>query len=119
MMSGQPPFVSVEFALEKLREAGSAKRKLLQPTRPLTETEFANFIKGNARVYTEDEQVELKKSLGVNLNYDNSEIEFNPDEIVILKDLFDAKKKWSSDLDLVVLELKDIFSPPKPVPTET
>lgn len=86
-MTGQTVVVPKEFQLEKLTDASSAKKKLMGC-------------------------MQTKEENGNNIQFiDNSEVEFVPAEIVILKELFDAKKNWSVDDADGVTGLKEIFNP--------
>jgi hypothetical protein len=86
--TGQEGMVPKEFPLEKLMDAGSAKKKIL----PVVEQ-------------VNDQQ---------RLLFNDGEIEFIPAEIAIIKELFDAKRTWAADDAEIVQELKDIFNPPVP-----
>jgi len=87
IIPGVSPFIGKKFVLERLADAGSAKRKLISKYEEKEGKRFPVFQDG--------------------------EVTFDPGEIVVLKDLFDAEKEWDSDLDLVVAELHNIFYPKK------
>lgn len=78
---GVPRFETKSFHLEKLADAGSAKKKLGECINE--QTSFFNA----------------------------KEIEFTPSETAIIKDLFDKESKNGFNVDLAesVLSLKDIF----------
>lgn len=70
-----------EFSLEELMAAASAKSKIM-------------FKVENGQAV-----------------WDESEVEFTPAEIVILKTLFDSKKTWSVEVAKTINDLKNIFNP--------
>jgi hypothetical protein len=84
--TGQSAMMPKEFVLEKLADAGGAKKKIMPKIEQVNETQQR-------------------------MSFEDSEVEFVPGEVVILKELFDGKKNWSVDDAEIVKELKDIFYP--------
>ena len=79
---GQPIFQPKQFPFDKLMDAASAAKKLAE----------GSTTKENRIFYT------------------NKEIELNPSEVSILKELFDANKdKWDISVAEVVFELQELF----------
>ena len=72
--------VQKEFPHEELMEACSAKKKVMP-----------DFV-------------------GEEALFNDTEVEFTPAEIVVLKKLFDAKKNWMVDLAPIVQEIKEKFN---------
>ena len=79
LVGGEPRIQQKSFPLNKLADAGSAYKKII---------DTADHKTGK---FKEDQ------------------IEFTPSEIAILKELFDAKTDWKVGDAEFVLELKDIF----------
>lgn len=103
--------VPKEFPLEKLFDASGAKKKLMPLVRSATEEEIKNHLQGKP-IPSDSEMELLKNNLKTSI-FEEKEIEFEPGEIVILKELFDSKKNWSIERADMVKELKDIFYPSK------
>lgn len=79
---GQPIFQPKQFPFDKLMDAASAAKKLAE----------GSTTKEN-RIFYSDKEVEL-----------------NPSEVSILKELFDGNKdKWDVTVAEVVLELQELF----------
>lgn len=88
-MTGQPGLMPKEFPLvDELIAAGNAKLKIA----PKVE----NIDNGRVKI-----------------TFEEGEVEFTPSEIVILKKLFDSKKKWSVDQFKEIEELNLLFYPEK------
>ena len=74
----------VTFPIEKLGGASSGAKKLIGTS-------------------------EVLENGGIKYNYDDSEQEFTPSEVAILKDLFDRKSTWSVEVADIVFEIKNLF----------
>lgn len=78
------PFTSIDLPIEEYFDGYSAKKKV------------------------------MFKIVDEKAVFEDGEVEFTPGEIVLLKRLWDEKKKWSLDLNAeIVGELKNIFYPAK------
>lgn len=86
-LNGSTALMQKEFVLEKLFDAASAKKKISACMK----------------------QVDTDK-----VDIDETEIEFVPAEIVVLKQLFDAKKNFPVDDADGVMILKELFNPTIP-----
>lgn len=81
-------------------------KKVMPKDFPLEDLAAAGFAKKRLKFELLDKEKETYGWL-------DGVLEFPPDEVVVLKKLFDEKKKWSVDASETVAELKAIFSPPK------
>lgn len=59
----------------------------------------------------------LEGSLNEKKIFNSEDIEFTPQEIIILNKLFKAKKTWNVTVGLQIQELHDIFNGKKEVPS--